>query len=166
MKSTYAVWNMILVVGVFFTGCTSEPKQGFYIPEGATGELDVAMPQPNINGGAPATGVGRTGTTLTAEHFPNSDFFAQIQDSRTPVVVDFTATWCGPCQDLKPILSELEQEGKVKVVMIDIDANPAIADKFGVNGIPHMMFVKDGKIAENVIGFNEKEALEAILNRL
>lgn len=166
MKSTYAVWNMILVVGVLFTGCTSEPKQAFYLPEDATGELEIAMPQPGMNVAAPATNVGRKGTVLTAEHFPNSDFFGQITDSKDTVVVDFTATWCGPCKMLKPILSELEQEGKVKVVMIDIDANPGIAEKFGINGIPHMMFVKDGKIAENVIGFQEKQALEDVLNRL
>ncbi len=169
MKSTFAIWSLFLISGLVLIGCNSEsgPTQGFHIPENATAAPEAGViAQPNRNVTVSTKQVGGPGTTLLAEHFPDSDFFQQIEGSEIPVIVDFTASWCGPCQDLKPILEELEQEGKVKVVMIDIDANPAIASGFGVSPIPHLMLVKDGKIADNVIGFRQKKALEAILDRL
>ena len=73
--------------------------------------------------------------------------FGTLTDSTIPVLIDFYATWCGPCQTLAPILQDVKKDlgEKVKIVKIDVDKNPAIAQKFQVRGVPTLMLFKDGK---------------------
>lgn len=73
--------------------------------------------------------------------------FGTLTDSDTPVLVDFFATWCGPCQTLAPILQDVKKDlgEKVKIVKIDVDKNQAIAQKFQVRGVPTLMLFKNGK---------------------
>ncbi|MAW93997.1 MULTISPECIES: thioredoxin [unclassified Leeuwenhoekiella] len=73
--------------------------------------------------------------------------FGTLTDSDTPVLIDFYATWCGPCQTLAPILQDVKEDlgEKVKIVKIDVDKNPAIAQKFQVRGVPTLMLFKNGK---------------------
>ena len=73
--------------------------------------------------------------------------FGTLTDSDTPVLIDFYATWCGPCQTLAPILQDVKKDlgEKVKIVKIDVDKNPAIAQKFQVRGVPTLMLFKNGK---------------------
>lgn len=83
------------------------------------------------------------------------------------VLVDFWATWCGPCKMLAPVLDELDQDmgDKVKIVKVDVDENPETAAKFGVMSIPTLIVFKDGEQVDKTIGFQPKEALAELLNK-
>ncbi len=73
--------------------------------------------------------------------------FSDIINGPEPVLVDFFATWCGPCKSLAPILEQLKQEmgGKIRIIKVDVDKNPAAAQKFQVRGVPTMVLYKNGK---------------------
>ncbi len=89
------------------------------------------------------------------------NFQTEVIDSPLPVLVDFTAVWCGPCKMVAPIVEQLhtEWQGKVKVVKCDADQNPAVLMKYGILGIPTIMLFKSGKVAERVTGYQPKERL-------
>jgi len=90
-------------------------------------------------------------------------FQDEVIGSTDPVLVDFSAVWCGPCKMLDPIVHQLagEWEGKVKFVKIDADQNPNILMKYGVMGIPTLLFFKGGEIQERVTGYMPKDKLVA-----
>lgn len=73
--------------------------------------------------------------------------FGNLTDSEIPVLIDFFATWCGPCQTLAPILEDVKKDmgEKVKIVKVDVDKNQTLAQKFQVRGVPTLMLFKDGK---------------------
>jgi|TARA_B110000879_G_scaffold24346_1_gene32338 thioredoxin 1 len=73
--------------------------------------------------------------------------FTEIVNGDKPVLIDFHADWCGPCKVLSPIIQEVAKEldGKVRVIKIDVDKNPALTDKFQIRGVPTLMLFKDGK---------------------
>ena len=106
------------------------------------------------------------GTQVTAEQFAGTEFFEQISASDKLVIVDFTATWCGPCQQLKPLLQELETAGRCELLMIDTDEYPAVAEQFRVNGIPHLLFIQDGQIRDVHRGSASRGELDQILQGL
>ena len=113
----------------------------------------------------PASAVA-LGEVLKETHFAGLADAQKVLVSDKPVIVDFTATWCGPCQKLKPILHEMEKEGLVNLVMVDTDEHPEIARGFGVNGIPHLLIVKDGKLAQQSIGLKTREQLDELLKSI
>ncbi len=84
----------------------------------------------------------------------DSDFAAEIEQHPGLAVVDFWATWCGPCRMIAPVLEQLaaEYEGKAKVAKVDVDSNQATATRFNVRSIPTILFFKDGKLVDQVIG--------------
>jgi thioredoxin 1 len=84
-----------------------------------------------------------------------------ITQSTVPVLIDFNATWCGPCKKLKPILDEIATEyaGKVKIVAIDVDQNKSLADAMQIRSIPLLIYYKNGKVAMNFEGYTEKKTL-------
>jgi len=88
-------------------------------------------------------------------------FQEEVVNASEPVLVDFSAVWCGPCKMLDPIVKQLagEWNGKVKVVKIDADENPNIVMKFQVMSIPTLLFFKDGEIKERITGYQPKNKL-------
>jgi len=90
-------------------------------------------------------------------------FQDEVISSTIPVLVDFSAVWCGPCKMLDPIVHQLagEWDGKVKFVKIDADQNPNILMQYGVMGIPTLLFFKGGEIQERVTGYMPKDKLVA-----
>jgi thioredoxin 1 len=89
-----------------------------------------------------------------------------VLKSASPVLVDFWATWCKPCQMVAPILEQLttEYSGKLTIAKLDVDQNPATAGKFQVQSIPTMIIFKGGKPVSNIIGFKPKDALKKELD--
>jgi thioredoxin 1 len=85
----------------------------------------------------------------------------EVLKSDAPVLVDFTATWCGPCKALSPIVDQVAQElvGKVKVGKLDIDESPLTASKYGVRGVPTLMVFKGGERAAQHVGLTTKQKI-------
>ena len=93
------------------------------------------------------------------------NFESEVVASDVPVLVDFWATWCGPCQMLAPVVAEIaqEREGKLKVGKVNVDESPELAAKFGVMSIPAIFLFKGGKVAAQATGFMRKDDLVARL---
>lgn len=91
----------------------------------------------------------------------DADFKSQVLDSDVPVLLDFTAVWCGPCKAIAPLLDELADAnvGKLKVVKMDIDANGQTPMQFGVQSIPTLLIFKGGKVVEKRVGSMSKPQL-------
>lgn len=84
----------------------------------------------------------------------DSDFAAQVEQHDGLAMVDFWATWCGPCQIIAPLVEQIaeEYEGKVKVAKLDVDANQQVAFRFNVRSIPSILFFKNGEHVDTVVG--------------
>lgn len=99
----------------------------------------------------------------------DQNFEEQVLKAELPVLVDFFADWCGPCQMAGPVIEELAEtyQGKVKVGKVDVDQNSQTAQKYGVMSIPTVIVFKDGKEVKRLVGFPGKagyeEAIKAVL---
>ena len=91
----------------------------------------------------------------------DANFQAEVLNSDKPVLVDFWAIWCGPCKMIAPVVEELANEfdGKLKVVKMDVDANPRTAMQYGIRSIPTLMIFKGGQVVEQIIGAVHKRHL-------
>ena len=98
----------------------------------------------------------------------NDNFNKEVLESDKLVLVDFWATWCGPCQMIAPVVEQIAKEysDKLKVGKVNVDDNQELAIKYGVMSIPTLMFFKAGNLVNTVVGFHSKTELEEIINSL
>ena len=101
-----------------------------------------------------------------AKKVNSSEFKSEVLDHKGVVLVDFFATWCGPCKALTPIVDKLSEEmsGKVKIVKVDIDENSALATEYRVMSVPTMKLFKDGEVVETLVGSRPESELRDKLN--
>ena len=117
-------------------------------------------------GGANSTAMNQS--TENVKHITDAEFDAEVTQSAVPVVMDFYATWCGPCRQLAPTMDSLADQyaGKIKFVKINVDESPKLAQKFQVEGIPMLVFFQNGKAAGTSVGLVAKEDLILRLDSL
>lgn len=98
----------------------------------------------------------------------DSTFEQEVLRSEQPVLVDFWAAWCGPCKALAPIVDEVASEysGKLKVAKLDVDRNSATPMRYGIRGIPALLIFKGGKVADQIVGYVQKETIERSISRV
>jgi thioredoxin 1 len=106
---------------------------------------------------------GETQHMSNAVTVTDADFEAEVEKNEKLTVVDFWATWCGPCRMIAPILDQLaaDYDGQVKVTKLDVDANIKTATKFNVRSIPMLLFFKGGKVVDQIVGAVPRQTIEA-----
>jgi len=97
----------------------------------------------------------------------DDNFDAEVLNNSTPALVDFWAVWCGPCRALAPVVDELagENKGKINVFKLNVDENPNVAAKFGIRGIPTVLFFKGGKVVGQNVGVAPKPELQKMIDK-
>ena len=99
---------------------------------------------------------------MAIQHATDQTFYNDTKDGI--VLVDFWASWCGPCKMLAPVLEELDASGtQAKIVKIEVDENPVIAQEYGVMSIPTLLLMKDGEVVGKTMGYQPKEVLEEFI---
>lgn len=101
-------------------------------------------------------------------HITDAEFEQKVLKSPVPVVVDFWAPWCGPCRMVAPVLDELAGEygNKIVIAKVNTDEHPQWAGKFGVRGIPTMLFIKDGLLVDQIVGAYPKPMIQQRIDNL
>jgi thioredoxin 1 len=95
------------------------------------------------------------------------NFDAEVENEAGVVLVDFWASWCGPCRMIAPVIEELSNEfgEKIKVVKVNVDDNPNISNKYRIASIPTVMLFDKGKVSETLVGFRPKQELKTVIEK-
>jgi len=97
----------------------------------------------------------------------DKNFASEVLNSVLPVLVEFWATWCGPCRSISPIIEDLAKEfdGRVKVSKLNVDESPSTTSQYGVRGIPTLILFKGGKIVDQIVGAVPKARLKSLIEK-
>lgn len=95
----------------------------------------------------------------------NDDSFAyEVLREKRLVIVDFSASWCGPCKLLSPVLEKISSENKnIKITQIDVDESPMVSNKYNIRSIPMLIFFKNGRVVDEIVGFVPKDIINEII---
>jgi thioredoxin 1 len=147
---TVAVFGVLMAVGAFML-CQASPACRFGAGSTSTpGDTDMSAAQANS----------------LVLHADQNNFRDIVLQSDVPVLVDFYADWCGPCQRIAPILEELAAEmPQARIVKINVDSNPDLASEYGIDTIPNLKVFKNGAVVDQVVGLAGKSQLRSLLVR-
>jgi len=98
----------------------------------------------------------------------DATFDKEVLQSEQPVLVDFWAAWCGPCKAIAPIVDSVATSyaGRLKVTKVDVDSNSATPSRYGIRGIPALLFFKGGKVADQVVGYVPQDVIDEKIQKL
>lgn len=98
----------------------------------------------------------------------DANFDEEVLRSEQPVLVDFWAVWCGPCKAIAPVVDSVAASyaGKLKVAKVNVDQNGATPSRYGIRGIPALLFFKEGKVADQIVGFVPQDVIEEKVKKL
>ena len=106
--------------------------------------------------------------SVNVQEFTDENFESDVVQSDIPVLIDFWATWCGPCKMIAPIIEEIasDYDGKVKVGKVNVDENGGTAMQYGIRGIPTLLVMKDGQIINQKVGAIHKAEIATMLDEI
>ena len=147
--------------GLVFLTCGNISCQKAEAPQPAP--VTASAPQ-----AAPSVQPAPSGSSELVKNVTDASFSNDVENSSGPVLVDFWATWCGPCRMFGPIVDKLAEDyrGRLKVVRVDIDQNPGLARNFGIRAIPTALLFKKGKVVKGWVGLVSEDDLKVEVNKV